>query len=89
MKTETMKDHINENRFLIEPLGMNCSNLENETLFLSLPPEMGEMAQIFISEIEWLAVLKCHARGLSTSLFLTEQRCLANLLDSRWPVSPM
>ena len=41
-------------------------------LRLSLPPEMGEMAQIFISEIEWLAALKCRATGLSTSLFLTE-----------------
>ena len=36
-------------------------------LRLSLPPEMGEMAQIFISEIEWLAALKCRATGLSTS----------------------
>ena len=36
-------------------------------LRLSLPPEMGEMAQTFISEIEWLAVLKCRATGLSTS----------------------
>ena len=58
-------------------------------LRLSLQPEMGEMAQIFISEIEWLAALKCRATGLSTSLFLTEQRCSANLSDRRWPVSPM
>ena len=40
---------------------------------LSLPPEMGEMAQTFMSEIEWLAKLKCHATGLSTSLFLTNE----------------
>ena len=46
-------------------------------LRLSLPPEMGEMAQIFISEIEWLAALKCRVTGLSTSLFLTERRCSA------------
>ena len=30
---------------------------------------MGEMAQTFISEIEWLAALNCRATGLSTSLF--------------------
>ena len=47
-------------------------------LRLSLPPEMGEMAQIFISEIEWLAALKCRATGLSTSLFLTE-RCVQQI----------
>ena len=35
-------------------------------LRLSLSPEIGEMAQIFISEIEWLAALKCRATGLST-----------------------
>ena len=29
---------------------------------------MGKMAQTFISEIEQLAVLKCRATGLSTSL---------------------
>ena len=29
---------------------------------LSLPPEMGEIAQTFMSEIEWLA-LKCRATG--------------------------
>ena len=56
-------------------------------LRVSLPPEMGEMAQIFISEIEWLAALKCHATGLSTSLL--ERRCSANLSDRRRPVSPM
>ena len=54
-------------------------------LRLSLPPEMGEMAQIFISEIEWLAALKCRATGLSTSLFPTERRCSANLSDRRRP----
>ena len=43
-------------------------------LRLSLPPEMGEIAQTFMSEIEWLSALKCRATGLSTSLFLTEQR---------------
>ena len=58
-------------------------------LRLSLPPEMGEMAQTVMSEIEWLAALKCRATGLSTSLFLTEQRCSANLSDRRRPVSPM
>ena len=58
-------------------------------LRLSLPPEMGEMAQTFLSEIEWLAALKCRATGLSTSLFLTERKCSANLSDRRRPVSPM
>ena len=47
-------------------------------LRLLLPPEMGEIAQTFMSEIEWLAALKCRA---STSLFLTERRCSANLSD--------
>ena len=59
-----------------EPVGMNNSNFKKETFFLlwiSLPPEMGEMAQTFISEIEWLTVSKCRAIGLSTSLFLTER----------------
>ena len=56
---------------------------------LSLPPEMGEMAQTFISEIDWIAALKCRATGLSTSFFLTERRCTGNLSDRRRPVSPM
>ena len=42
---------------------------------LLLPPEMGEMAKNFISEIEWLAALKCRSTGLSTSMFLTGRRC--------------
>ena len=68
---------------------MNGSSLKNEMLLrLSLPPEMGEMAQTFISEIEWLAILKCRATGLST-LFLTQRRCSANLSDRRLLVSPM
>ena len=52
---------------------------------------MGEMAQTFIhvSEIEWLAVLKCRAIGLSTSLFLRERRYSAKLSDRRRPISPM
>ena len=54
----------------------------NERILLSLPPEMGEKAQTFILEIEWLAALKCRATGLSTSLFLTERRCSENLSDS-------
>ena len=58
-------------------------------LRLSLPPEMGEMAQTFTSEIEWLTALKCSATGLSTSLFLTERRFSVNLSDRRRPVSPM
>ena len=58
-------------------------------LWLSLPPEMGEIGQTFMSEIEWLAALKCRATGLSTSLFFTERRCSANLSDRRRPVSPM
>ena len=30
----------------------------------SLPPEMGEMAQTFMSEIEWLGALKYRATGV-------------------------
>ena len=51
-------------------------------LWLSLPLEMDEIAETFMSEIEWLALLKCRATGLSASLFLTKRRCLANLLES-------
>ena len=58
-------------------------------LRLSLPQEMGEIAQTFMSEIEGLAELKCRATGLSTSLFHTERMCSANLSDRRRPVSPM
>ena len=50
---------------------------------------MGEIAQTFISEIEWFAALKYRATGFSTSLFLSERRCSANLLDRHRPVSPM
>ena len=32
-------------------------------LRLSLPPEMGEMAQIFISEIEWLKFVPLSFKG--------------------------
>ena len=38
---------------------MNSSNFKNETLHHYHAPEMGEMAQTFMSEIEWLAALKC------------------------------
>ena len=58
-------------------------------LRLSSPPEMGEMVQTFMSEIEWLAALKCRATGLSTSLFLTERRCSANLPDRRRQLSSL
>ena len=74
---ETMKrcDQIKENRSL-SPWGWMVPILKMRhfscLLRLSLPPGMGEMVEIFISEIEWLAALKCHATGLSTSLFLTE-----------------
>ena len=50
-------------------------------LRVSLPPEMGEMAQTFISEIEWLAALKCRATGLATSLILAHRMCSANLSE--------
>ena len=67
---------------------MNGSNCKHETLFvllrLSLAPEMGEMAQTFMSEIEWLAALKYRATGLSTSMFLTERRSSENLSDRRF-----
>ena len=45
----------NKRKSFIEPVGINGSNVKNET---------------FISEIEWLTLLKCRATGLSTSLFL-------------------
>ena len=44
-------------------------------LRLSLPPEMRKIkiAQILISEIEWLAALKCRATGLSTVISLRDE----------------
>ena len=50
-------------------------------LRLSLPPEIVEIAQTFMLEIERLASLKYRATGLST-LFLTERRCSANLSEA-------
>ena len=50
-------------------------------LRLSLPPEMDEIAETFMYEIEWLALLKSRSTGLSTSLFLTERECSASLTD--------
>ena len=77
-KTETMKrcDQIKENRSL-SPWGWMVPILKMRRfsclLRLSLPPEMGEMAQIFISEIEWLAALKCRATGLSNHCSLRNE----------------
>ena len=51
-------------------------------LRLSLPPEMDDIAETFMSEIEWLALLKSRSTGLSTSLFLTERECSANLSET-------
>ena len=79
-KTETVKGS-NKRKSFVEPEGKNGSNFKmrhfssitinyHQKWWSSLPPEMGEMAQTFISEIEWLAVLKCRATGLSTSLFV-------------------
>ena len=69
-KQKLWRDQIKENR-LFSPCEWKVSILKIRRFFcllrLSLPPEMGEMAQTFISEIEWLAVLKCRATGLSTS----------------------
>ena len=45
---------------MVPILKMTCFS---RLLRLLLPPEMGEMAQTFISEIQWLAVLKCRATG--------------------------
>ena len=77
-------DQIKENRSL-SPWGWMVPILKMRRfscrLRLSLPPEMGEIAQTFMSEIEWLATLKCRATGLSTSLFSKKRRCSANLSD--------
>ena len=73
----------------VEPVGMNGSNFKNVFYGYRYHQEMSEMAQTFISETEWLAELKCHATDLSTSLFLTERKCSANLSDRRRPISPM
>ena len=73
---------------------MNVSNFINEMLFVPFTaifilPEMGEMAQSFMSEMEWLAALRCRATGLSTSFFFTERSCSANRSDRCRPVSSM
>ena len=54
-------------------------------LRLSLPSEIGEMVQTFMSKIEWFAALKYRTRGLP--LFLTERMCLAYLPDIRRTIS--
>ena len=54
---------------------------------MSLPSEMGAIAQTFMSETELLRQLKCWTTSLSTLLFLTERRCSANLSNSRRPYS--
>ena len=71
-KQKLWRDQIKENRSL-SPWGWMVPILKMRRfsclLRLSFRTEMCEMAQIFILEIEWLAVLKCRATGLSTSLF--------------------
>ena len=79
-KQKLWRDQIKENRslslwgWMVQILKMRRFSCLLRLLF---PPEMGKMAQTFISEIEWLTVSKCRATGLSTSLFLTERRCSA------------
>ena len=67
-------NQIKENRSL-SPWGWMVPILKMRRFSCLLPPEMGEIAQTFMSEIhvEWLAGLKCRATGLSTSLFLRNE----------------
>ena len=55
----------NKRKSFIKPVGMNGSNFKNETLFVSftaiITTRNGWDGKIFISEIEWLAALKCRA----------------------------
>ena len=47
-------------------------------LRLSLLPEMGQRARIFISERQLLPLLKCLATGWFASLLVTARRCSPN-----------
>ena len=49
-------------------------------LRLSLLPEMGQRARIFVSETQWLSLLKCLATGWFASLLVTARRCSPNLV---------
>ena len=49
-------------------------------LQLSLLPEMGQRARIFISETQWLPEVKCLARRLVLSWLMTDLRCSPNLI---------
>ena len=60
------------------PRGWTVPSLEMRRisclLRLSLLPEMGQRARIFISETQWLPLLKCLATGWFASLLVTERR---------------
>ena len=70
--------------WMVPILKMGCFSCLLQLLW---PPEIWGMAQTFMSEREWLALLKCRATGLLTSPFLMEWRCSANLSDKCLPVS--
>ena len=66
-KTETMKGS-NEIKSFVKVVGMNGCNFKTETLFVSftaiITTKNGwDDTSRFISENEWLAALKCRAKG--------------------------
>ena len=58
-------------------------------LRLSLLPEMGQRARIFISKTQWSPEVKCLATGLVLSWLITDLRCSPNLILNDLPVSPI
>ena len=58
-------------------------------LRLSLLPEMGQRAQIFISETHLFPEVKSLATGLVLSWLMTDLRCSPNLIFNDLPVSPI
>ena len=66
------------------PRGWTVPSLEMRRisclLRLSLLPGMGQRARIFISETQWLPLLKCLATGWFASLLVTARRCSPNLV---------
>ena len=68
-KQKLWRDQMKENRSL-SPWGwmVPIFKMRRFSCLLQLPltPEMGEMVQTCISEIEWFAAIKCRATGLST-----------------------
>ena len=77
---------LNEGKSLIVPrLWMRRISCR---LRLSLLPEMGQRARIFISETQWPEV-KCLATGFVLLWLMPDLRCSPNIILNDLPVSPI